>query len=445
MFEYLKLQNYKSFGNAEISFMDRNNQPKRMILIYGENGIGKSNLASAFFMLSETMRTMDVRDLMESLLAERPDTINDTEELKKILRIRYRDIETLIKENKTVGSSGTMMLEFGFRINHKSGRYLIEMNDSQIVHERLEYTLTQRRGVYFDITPMKATISEKVFLGKDAYQAIKNSCKKFWGKHSLLSILMHESNDKSDQYIREQIEGNFSTILHFFSRVSCRIKFGSRQERGIIGLPHEILGEYENGYITKSDSALLDRTERMLNEFLCATYKDIIRAYYKKTIDENKIHYQLVITKKVAGQPREIDFSLESTGTQSLIQQLPFMLVVVNGSVAVLDEFDTGIHDILVKALATSLYDEIEGQLIMTTHNTLLMESSIPKECLYVINELESGEKEIRCILHYNNKIGEKNNVRKQYLLGRYSGIPDEAKIDFHALLRTLKNRKETE
>jgi hypothetical protein len=32
------------------------------------------------------------------------------------------------------------------------------------------------------------------------------------------------------------------------------------------------------------------------------------------------------------------------------------MLVVANGSVAVLDEFDAGIHDILVKALATSLY-----------------------------------------------------------------------------------------
>lgn len=445
MFEYVKLRNFKSFGNAEINLMDRNNRPKRMVLIYGENGIGKSNLASAFFMLSETMRTMDVRDLMESLLAEHPDTISDTEELKKIIRIRYKDMETLIKENKTVGSSGTMMLEFGFRVNNKSGRYVVEMDDSQIVHERLEYTLIQRRGTYFDITPTKATISTKIFLDKDSYQAIKNSCKKFWGKHSLLSILMHESDDKSDQYIREQIEDNFSAILHFFSRISCRIKFGSRQERGIIGLPHEILGEYESGYIKKTDVELLDRTEKMLNDFLRATYKDIIRAYYKKSIDENKIHYQLMLTKKIAGQPRDIDFSLESTGTQSLIQQLPFMLVVANGSVAVLDEFDTGIHDILVKALATSLYDDIDGQLIMTTHNTLLMESSIPKECLYVINELESGEKEIQCILHYNNKIGDNNNIRKQYLLGRYSGIPAEAKIDFHALLRTLKDKEETD
>lgn len=444
MFEYVKLKNYKSFGNIEFNLLDRNNQPKKMVLIYGENGIGKSNLASAFFMLSETLRTMAVRDIMESLLADDADRLKNSEEFKKYFRMRYKDIETLIKENKTVSSTESMLMEFGFRIDGKSGKYLLEMNDSQIIHERLEYTLTQRRGAYYDITPEKATISTKIFQDRASYQAIKKACAKFWGKHSLLSILMHESDDKADQYIREQIEENFALVLQFFSRVSCKIKFGSRQERGIIGLPPEILGEYENGEIDRRDEEILNRTEKMLDAFLRLTYKDIIRAYYKRTYDEEQIQYQLVITKNIAGKPRDIDFALESTGTQSLIQQLPFMLVVVKGSVAVIDEFDTGIHDLLVKALATSLYDSIEGQLIMTTHNTLLMESNIPKECIYVINEVESGEKEIQCILHYNNKIGEKNNIRKQYLLGKYTGIPEEPRIDFCSLLNTLNDKAET-
>ena len=444
MFEYVKLKNYKSFGNIEFNLLDRNNQPKKMVLIYGENGIGKSNLASAFFMLSETLRTMAVRDIMESLLADDADRLKNSEEFKKYFRMRYKDIETLIKENKTVSSTEPMLMEFGFRINGKSGKYLLEMNDSQIIHERLEYTLTQRRGAYYDITPEKATISTKIFQDRSSYQAIKKACAKFWGKHSLLSILMHESDDKADQYIREQIEENFALVLQFFSRVSCKIKFGSRQERGIIGLPPEILGEYENGEIDRRDEEVLNRTEKMLDAFLRLTYKDIIHAYYKRTYDEKQIQYRLVITKNIAGKPRDIDFALESTGTQSLIQQLPFMLVVVKGSVAVIDEFDTGIHDLLVKALATSLYDSIEGQLIMTTHNTLLMESDIPKECIYVINEVESGEKEIQCILHYNNKIGEKNNIRKQYLLGKYTGIPEEPRIDFCSLLNTLNGKAKT-
>lgn len=444
MFEYVKLKNYKSFGNIELNLLDRNNQPKKMVLIYGENGIGKSNLASAFFMLSETLRTMAVRDIMESLLADDAERLKNSEEFKKYFRMRYKDIETLIRENKTVSSVEPMLMEFGFLIDGKRGKYLLEMNDSQIIHERLEYTLTQRRGAYYDITPEKVTISAKIFQDRSSYQAIKKACAKFWGKHSLLSILMHESDDKADKYIREQIEGNFALVLQFFSRVSCKIKFGSRQERGIIGLPPEILGEYENGEIDRRDEEILNRTEKMLDTFFRLTYKDIIRAYYKRTYDEEQVQYQLVITKSIAGKPRDIDFSLESTGTQSLIQQLPFMLVVVKGSVAVIDEFDTGIHDLLVKALATSLYDCIEGQLIMTTHNTLLMESDIPKECIYVINEVESGEKEIQCILHYNNKIGEKNNIRKQYLLGKYTGIPEEPKIDFCSLLNLLNENTET-
>ena len=63
MFEYIKLKNYKSFKDVELNLLDRRNNPKKLILIYGENGIGKSNIASAFFMLSETLRTMDVQIL----------------------------------------------------------------------------------------------------------------------------------------------------------------------------------------------------------------------------------------------------------------------------------------------------------------------------------------------------------------------------------------------
>ena len=53
MFEYVKLKNYKSFGDVEFNLLDKNGIPKKLLLIYGKNGVGKSNLASSFFMLSE--------------------------------------------------------------------------------------------------------------------------------------------------------------------------------------------------------------------------------------------------------------------------------------------------------------------------------------------------------------------------------------------------------
>ena len=41
MFEYIKLKNFKSFGNIEFNLSDRKGIPKNLILVYGENGIGK--------------------------------------------------------------------------------------------------------------------------------------------------------------------------------------------------------------------------------------------------------------------------------------------------------------------------------------------------------------------------------------------------------------------
>lgn len=174
--------------------------------------------------------------------------------------------------------------------------------------------------------------------------------------------------DKSEKYINDQISDYLREVLDFITSISCKIKFGSRQERAIIGLPHEILSNYENGSISITDKEILDKTEMMLTSFLSLTNKDIKKAYYKKEIENDEILYNLILSKSISGKIRDIDFSLESTGTQSIIQQLPFMLVAINGSVSVLDEFDTGIHDLLVKNLVTSLYNNIEGQLILTTH-----------------------------------------------------------------------------
>lgn len=437
LFEYIKLKNYKSFDNVEFNLLDKKGNPKKLILLYGENGIGKSNLASAFFMLSETLRTMDVRDIMQSLLSEHPEDMND-ESFARFFKMRYKDLETLIRENKMVDSREPMCLEFGFRINGKSGRYILKTSDSQIIHERLEYILLKNKGTYFDITPEKILISSKIFLEKNAQQEMTKACSKFWGKHSFLSILMHESDDKADEYIKEQLSENFKQIIEFLCKTSCKVKFGSRQERGIIGLPKEIFGDFDEGVIQLENEEILNRSEDMLNLFFQKVYRDVTYVYYKRTKREKTIHYQLLQKKIIASQERDIPFDMESTGTQSLLQLLPFMLVGVQGSVAIIDEFDTGVHDMLVQNLIQSLYNNLSGQMIMTTHNTLLMESSIPKECIYVITETDKGNKEIQCITHYDPKIHVNTNIRNQYLHGAYHGIPDPVQIDFSALLSKL-------
>ena len=45
MFTCVKLKNFKSFNDITLDLTDKNNRPKSLVLIYGENGIGKSNFA----------------------------------------------------------------------------------------------------------------------------------------------------------------------------------------------------------------------------------------------------------------------------------------------------------------------------------------------------------------------------------------------------------------
>lgn len=145
----------------------------------------------------------------------------------------------------------------------------------------------------------------------------------------------------------------------------------------------------------------------------------------------------------------------ESTGTQALLRLLPFLLASIEGSTVIIDEFDSGIHDLLSRSLIKSIFKDISGQLIMTTHNTSLMDNTtsvdnnpslpdIPAECIYTINEDDSnGQKRISCILEHNNKLNSNSNIRKQYVQGKYHGIPDNISLDFKELTNLLLQNKE--
>ena len=62
MLKSIKLKNYKSFGNLEADFTTSLGKPKKLIMIYGENGSGKSNLISAFFFLKNTFNSLSFQE-----------------------------------------------------------------------------------------------------------------------------------------------------------------------------------------------------------------------------------------------------------------------------------------------------------------------------------------------------------------------------------------------
>ena len=78
MFTYVKLKNYKSLVDLTVDLCTKNNIPKNFICIYGANGSGKTNFSSVFKTLSDTLKTLQIRDIRERILSEREITVENT-------------------------------------------------------------------------------------------------------------------------------------------------------------------------------------------------------------------------------------------------------------------------------------------------------------------------------------------------------------------------------
>ncbi|WP_366521484.1 AAA family ATPase, partial [uncultured Brachyspira sp.] len=86
MFTYVKLKNYKSLVDFEVDLTSSKNNPKKMIIIYGENGAGKTNFINSFFTLFETLNTKIHYDKINKLINENLDNKNNLDIIKDIFK-----------------------------------------------------------------------------------------------------------------------------------------------------------------------------------------------------------------------------------------------------------------------------------------------------------------------------------------------------------------------
>lgn len=448
MFTKVRLQNFRSFKDITFDLSDTKNKYKNFAMVYGENGVGKSNLISGFEALIHLMRTMDIRDALDKLLLSEKlrvllESSGDSDVLLTKITSGFRDAESLSQQFRTVDCDEPMSIEYEFIINNKKGSYLVEI-EKEIIHERLEYVLEKNKGVYFDITPERQKINDKVFENVQALAKTKELMEQYWGKHTLLAILFHEKNDKSERYMSKALSDNFLHLISQFLSVSCLNKTGDG-ERGSLLASDQLMTNLEGGTISKSQEQKLDAAAQMLTELFHSINSDNRKLFYKKAmIDDNKIKYKLFLTKYIAGRERDIDFTLESTGNHQILHILPFLLLAMQGNVVFVDELDSGIHDLLIKEIIESALPVIKannGQLVITSHNTYLMEMSDARSSVYIIKDDDSGNRIVQCIDNSGKgRIYEQNSIRNQYIHGKYEGIPNKFNIDIHKIINFLNN-----
>lgn len=444
MLTYVELTNYKSFGKIKFDFRKKKGEFKRFIAIYGENGSGKSNFVSSIGLLSQLMTSfistrnfLKLKEFLENKDGEPELRIEDL-----LNNIESGDLTKTLASSRMIDCDDNTTVKYGFVINSIEGYYLVSFNDNAIIHEELYYLNNKQRGMLFNISENLGNItcmfSSYLFRDKKYEMDIRDLIDRYWGKHSFMSLILNEQREKNHTFIENNILPNLLAVIDSFMHIFILCKTSKNRHVGIITGSTLSIDNFECITIEKNNKQLhkqLKLIEQIVNDFYTQTYSDIVKVYYRrvKSWDKDSISYEPCFQKIIAGEIREIPFNLESAGTQSVLSILRAIIDAINGHVVIYDEIDDGIHDLLMNNILLSVQDAIKGQLIITTHNTYLLEN-LSTQAAYIIYTDNNGNKEGRCLADYGIRIQANNNARKLYLSGVFGGIPYSNTVDYSSM-----------
>ncbi len=447
MFTYVKAKNFKSLKNIEFNLNKTKNKTNQFISIYGENGSGKTNIVELFKLLQQATMSRTIDIAMNKVPKE---FWRIQEEMSNQLPTEVRQIFQLsfnLREYRMLDEEEATEVEYGFKINDKEGFYYIKFND-EIIEEKLYYMAGKQRAYLFQINKednkINKNLNKNIFFNGKYTEELIDGIDKYWGKYTFLSLLSFEIIEKNKDYINNNISKNILEVIDKIWLMTVHVDKGALKI-----IPDNFgklkkLNNIQKGIVKKDKLSEIKKYENVLNIFFTQAYADIKEVEYEINEEEDRIYYELYFNKMIGGQIKSIPSRLESDGTRRILNQFDTIIGSLLGETVILDEIDNGIHDVLMKNIIMSIKDEITGQLIITTHNTLLLEV-LPKENIYILSTDYDGNKMINSIKDYGIKIQKNNNARDLYFKGIFGGIPTTNYIDFEEIKYALENSEDNE
>ena len=172
---------------------------------------------------------------------------------------------------------------------------------------------------------------------------------------------------------------------------------------------------------------LLSNKSEKNNIFLSNPQDD--KYYVISKTKDNQIEAKLLKTKhEVLGGTYELfDLKDESDGTRRIMDLIPLIIdFFKGGNIFFIDEIERSLHPNLVKDLFDFILnkcDNVNSQIIVTSHEaTLLTQKLLRKDEIWFAVKDKYGATILHSLEDYNIRFDKE--IMKDYLLGRYKGVP---------------------
>lgn len=152
-------------------------------------------------------------------------------------------------------------------------------------------------------------------------------------------------------------------------------------------------------------------------------------AQKEKLADQEVVHVKLSHSGR-AGTAHELDFDEESSGTIRFFEVVgPWLAMIEEGKVLVLDELETSLHPLLVRELVRMVMNPETNrngaQLIVATHDPLLLDLTLlRRDQIWLTEKTAEGESYLYALNEYEKPPTNRESLLRGYLSGRYGGIP---------------------
>lgn len=387
---------------------DVNARLLKSVSIYGHNSHGKSNLVKAFSFFQNFILTSSDQNADEIINIENF-RLNST----AVNKPSFFEAVFYLKETK---------FRYGFKVTTKA-----------VFEEWLYYAEPKVRENYlFHRIGQEIKVSKTWH--KDASEVLDKSIHYTQGHQLLLSSLMASRNlptpiDKIGTWIKGSMI--FMDITEERHLKYALMILASENYRPLI---NRLINTADLGFTT-----IIDKIDRLTKDKL-ALSEDLLKTWYKTELKEFSLFSQHNFFDKDHKLIDTITFEFlksESAGTIRFLMLACFLVYAIKqGQLIIVDEIDSKFHSLLLQTIIEFYNDakiNVQGsQMIFTTHNTVLMNDTLRRDQIILIEKNEFGESLLKKAHTSTTPIRIDSSIEKDYRKGKLGGVSKKLKKDDH-------------